>query len=173
MRPAVNKGAARDPTLSLLLTILAFLAAVLDLRVTARHLPEVQNASADALSHNRLHLSFTHRHHQFQHSPQAPGTGIQPHTLLDLAKLDGTVEQFMDSCIAPSTRSAYKSAQRCYAAFCIWGPHPIPPLRGYPKGRVASSPTSTRSCNAVAHSLLRILWLSPGCRIHNTITRGL
>ena len=53
---AVNKGAAKDPTLSHLLRILAFVAAILDIRFTARHLPGVQNASADALSRNRLQL---------------------------------------------------------------------------------------------------------------------
>ena len=56
---AVNKGAAKDPTLSHLLRILAFLAAVLDLYITAQHLPGVQNASADALSRHKLHLFFS------------------------------------------------------------------------------------------------------------------
>lgn len=55
----VNKGAAKDQTLSHLLRILAFLAAILDIRVTARHLPGVQNASADALSRNNLKLFFS------------------------------------------------------------------------------------------------------------------
>ena len=50
---AVNKGAARDPTLSHLLRILAFVVAVLDLQVSARHLPRLQNSSADALSRDR------------------------------------------------------------------------------------------------------------------------
>ena len=29
------------------------------------------------------------------------------------------MEQLLDSCIAPSTRKAYKSAQRRYSAFCL------------------------------------------------------
>ena len=53
---AVNKGAA---TLSHLLRILAFLAAILDILITARHLPGIQNVSADALSRNRLQLFFS------------------------------------------------------------------------------------------------------------------
>lgn len=56
---AVNKEASIDPILAHLLRILAFAAVVLDLRVTARHLPGVQNISADALSCNNLHLFFS------------------------------------------------------------------------------------------------------------------
>ena len=56
---AVNKGSARDPTLMHLLRILAFLTAILDITLTARHLPGVQNTSADALSRNNLSLFFS------------------------------------------------------------------------------------------------------------------
>ena len=52
----VNKGAARDHALSHLLRLLAFAVAVLDITLTARHLPGAQNASADALSRNNLQL---------------------------------------------------------------------------------------------------------------------
>ena len=55
----VNKGGAKDPTLSHLLRILAFVAAVLDLHITARHLPGIQNASADALSRNKVQTFFS------------------------------------------------------------------------------------------------------------------
>ena len=51
---AVNKGAARDPTLSHLLRMLALITAILDIHIMARHLPGVHNASADALSRNRV-----------------------------------------------------------------------------------------------------------------------
>ena len=56
---AVNKGAARDPTLAHLLRILAFATAVLDIYVTACHYPGVNNTSADALSRDRLPLFFS------------------------------------------------------------------------------------------------------------------
>ena len=56
---AVNKGAARDPVLSSLLRTLAFVTAVLDISLTARHLPGVQNTSADALSRDKLPLFFS------------------------------------------------------------------------------------------------------------------
>ena len=49
---AVNKGSARDPSLVRLLRILAFLCAVLNITVTAQHLPGVQNVVADVLSRN-------------------------------------------------------------------------------------------------------------------------
>jgi hypothetical protein len=65
---AVNKGSAKDPTLSHLLRILAFLAAVLDLCITAQHLPGVQNASADAQSHNKLQLFFSLNPQEYQQS---------------------------------------------------------------------------------------------------------
>ena len=51
----INKKSARDPTLSRLLRLLALLCAVYDITLTARHLPGVQNTSADAPSRNRLH----------------------------------------------------------------------------------------------------------------------
>ena len=53
---AVNRGKARDHTLAHLLRTLAFVTAVLDIRVSATHLPGVQNKSADALSRNKLPL---------------------------------------------------------------------------------------------------------------------
>ena len=56
---AVNKGAARDPALSSLLRTLAFVTAVLDISLTARHLPGIQNTSADALSRDKLPLFFS------------------------------------------------------------------------------------------------------------------
>ena len=75
---AVNKGAAKDPTLSHLLRILAFLAAILDVHITARHLPGVHNASADALSRDRLQLFFSL-------NPEAsPVTAIIPPELREL-----------------------------------------------------------------------------------------
>ena len=46
----VKKGATRDPALSNLLRMLAFVAAVLDISLTARHLPGVQSTSADTLT---------------------------------------------------------------------------------------------------------------------------
>ena len=55
----VNKGAARDPTLSHLLRLLAFALAVLDIILTVRHLPGAQNMSADALARNNLQLFFS------------------------------------------------------------------------------------------------------------------
>lgn len=55
----VNKGAARDPTLSHLLRTLAVTTAVLNVYVSASHVPGVKNAAADALSHNHLPLFFS------------------------------------------------------------------------------------------------------------------
>ena len=52
----INKGSARDPALTRLLRILALLCAVLNVTVTARHLPGAENTSADALSRNHLRL---------------------------------------------------------------------------------------------------------------------
>ena len=53
---AVNKRSARDPTLAGLLRTLAFVAALLDISVSAQHLPGVQNTSADAISRDNLPL---------------------------------------------------------------------------------------------------------------------
>ena len=47
---AVNKGSARDPAVMRLIRLLTLLCAILNITVTACHLPGVQNASADALS---------------------------------------------------------------------------------------------------------------------------
>ena len=44
--------------------------------------------------------------------------------------MDSTVEHFLGSCIAPSTRATYRSAQHRYAAFCMrYGIHLPFPLR--------------------------------------------
>lgn len=51
---AVNKGSAWDPALMRLLRVLAFLTAILDITISAQHLPGAQNTSADALSRNNL-----------------------------------------------------------------------------------------------------------------------
>ena len=53
---AVNKGSARDPKLMRLLRILCFFCAVYKISLSARHLPGVQNSSADALSRNNSRL---------------------------------------------------------------------------------------------------------------------
>ena len=75
---AINKKVARDPALSRLLRPLCLLCALLDICLVARHLPGAQNASADALSRNKLDLFFSI-------NPQAspdPATLTQP--LLEL-----------------------------------------------------------------------------------------
>ena len=41
-----------------ILRVLAFLTAILDISISAQHLPGAQNASADALSRNNLTLSL-------------------------------------------------------------------------------------------------------------------
>ena len=75
---AVNKGSARDPSLVRLLHILAFLCAVFDITVTAKHLPGVQNVVADALSCNNLKLFFAF-------NPQAsPVPAVIPSELVEL-----------------------------------------------------------------------------------------
>ena len=53
---AVNRGKARDHTLAHLFRTFAVVTAVLDIRVSAIHLPGVRNKSADALSRNKLPL---------------------------------------------------------------------------------------------------------------------
>ena len=75
---AVNKRAAKDPSLSTLLQILAFVSAILDMHVSARHLPGIKNNSADALPCNKL-SSF------FSLNPQAsPMPSIIPPELREL-----------------------------------------------------------------------------------------
>ena len=75
---AVNKGAARDPALSSLLRTLVSL--------TARHLPGVQNTSADALSRDKLPLFFSLN--PSHHPSGAAGTGAQHVSALDKSRLD-------------------------------------------------------------------------------------
>ena len=55
-------------------------------------------------------------------------TGSRQKAQLGISDLDGAVERFLDSSVAPSTRSAYKSAQRRFAGFCVtYGiQHPFP-----------------------------------------------
>ena len=63
---AVNKRSAKDPTLSHLLHILAFAVAVLDINITACHLPGVQNTSADLETDYGISFLSIHRHRPFQ-----------------------------------------------------------------------------------------------------------
>ena len=48
---------------------------------------------------------------------------------MDVARLDGAVEHYIDSCVAPATRSAYGTAHRRYTAFCgrfgVANPYPL------------------------------------------------
>ena len=75
---AVNKGSARDPALMRLIRLLTLLCTILNITVTARHLPGVQNASADALSRNELPVYFCL-------NPQAsPVPAILPNELQEL-----------------------------------------------------------------------------------------
>ena len=53
------------------------------------------------------------------HPSRATRAGVQPQPALDISQLDVAVECFMENCVAPTTRSAYNSAQRRYAAFCV------------------------------------------------------
>ena len=127
---AVNKRSAKDPILSHLLHIVAFLSAIVDIITTAQHLPGVQNTSADALSHNNLKLFLSLSISNPSHHPsRTPGAGVQQVSTMDLANLDGAVELFLNSCVAASTHSAYKSAQRWYIAFCtqfgVASPYPL------------------------------------------------
>ena len=74
----INKGSARDPALTRLLHILALLCAVLNVTITARHLPGAENTSVDALSRNNLQLFSVL-------NPQAsPIPAVIPKELLEL-----------------------------------------------------------------------------------------
>ena len=55
----INKESARDPQLMRLLRALFFLSATFNVTITARHIPGVQNASADALSRNNMNTFHT------------------------------------------------------------------------------------------------------------------
>ena len=74
----VNKKTAKDPLLARLLRILALVSALLDISISAQHLPGINNASADALSRGNVSLFFSL-------NPQAsPIPVIIPQELLDL-----------------------------------------------------------------------------------------
>ena len=74
----INKGSTRDPALIRRLRIPALLCAVLNVTVTAHHLPGAENTSADALSCNNLRLFSVL-------NPQAsPIPAVIPKELLEL-----------------------------------------------------------------------------------------
>ena len=119
---AVNRGSARDPSLSHLFRILALVTAILGIHTTAKHLPGTQNTSADALSRNKLPLFFSLNPQASPVSshctPRTTVTGVQHSATVDIAELGASVELFLHNCIAPTTRAAYRSAQRRYERFC-------------------------------------------------------
>ena len=57
------------------------------------------------------------------------GTGDRHDSAMDKSRLDDTVEYFLGNCVAPSTCTAYKSAQNCYIVFCsrfgMSAPYPL------------------------------------------------
>ena len=127
---AINKKPARDPTLFRLLCLLALLCAVYDIALTARHLPGVQNTSADALSRNRLHMFLSlNPQASPMPTPVVARVGIQQRPTQHLADLDKEVEGYLGKCVTPAIRAAYASAQRRYANFCqkfrIVEPYPL------------------------------------------------
>ena len=74
----INKGSARDPALMCLIRLLTLLCAILNITVTAQHLPGAQNASVDALLRNKRFVFF-------HLNPQAsPVPAIIPNELREL-----------------------------------------------------------------------------------------
>ena len=64
----------------------------------------------------------THRLRQYQlFSPASSRSWCS--TAACIARLDSAVEHFLDNCVAPVTRTAYRSGQLRYAAFCQ--PYPL------------------------------------------------
>ena len=92
-----------------------------NITVMARHLPGVQNESADALSHNKLSVYFR-RNPQVSspghNSEGATGADIQQVASVDVTRLDGAVQHYIESCVAPPTCSAYGTAHCQHTAFC-------------------------------------------------------
>ena len=136
---AVNRGAAKDPTLSHLLRLLAFNIAVLDIHITAP--PRGSKCISWCVIQEPAFFSLNPQASRIPAiiPPQLRenddrtlrGTLRQQNTTWDFTELDSAVEHFLDSCTAPSTCSVYcpAAAQRRYAGFClaygISNPYPL------------------------------------------------
>ena len=109
---AINKRSARDPVLSRLLRILCMVCAVYDITLVARHLPGLQNASADALSRNKLSVFLSL-------NPQAsPMPSVIPSPLREL------VLNHNLSCVSQVW------TERLMATLATASLQPMPPPRG-------------------------------------------
>ena len=118
---AVNKKSARDPALSRLLRILCLSCATYDITLVARHLPGVRNTCGHFVQESITGVLIPQSAgipHANCHSQSPTGAVVQPAHQQHIKELDGAVEGYLGNCIAPSTRTAYSSAQRRYAGFC-------------------------------------------------------
>ena len=116
---AINRRSAHDPALSRLLHILCILCVIYDMTLVARHLPGLQNASADALFRKKLSvfLSFNPQALPMPSVIPSPLRELVPNHNLSCISQDWT-EWLMATLANATTRAAYASAQRQYAGFC-------------------------------------------------------
>ena len=99
-----------------------FLEAKLDMLLTARHVPGVENGAADSISRNNNFALV------FQSSSTGPprtrscseGISASPdHRLsLDLQRLGGLAGDLVNYSLVPSTKQVYATGQRRYLDFC-------------------------------------------------------
>ena len=113
----INSRYSRDPHLMQMLRCLFFLEAYLQFRVSAIHLPGIDNELVDDLSRNRVSSFLARRPEHITHFDPTISLTVAavPEPGLDLSALDGTVQFFCAQGIADSTR---KSSLRRFYNFC-------------------------------------------------------
>lgn len=98
-----------------LLRILALLCAVHSISLRAKHLPGVNNTTADALSRNNFAYIFcfqpTGCTSSYRSAPMSSGAYPGSQTALDVLQLEAALPR---NCIAPATRTSYATAQHRY-----------------------------------------------------------
>ena len=119
----LNKHTAKDHLLNNLLRCLFFYAAFYKFHYSATHIPGTLNAAADALSCNNVYTFFSPRSTgpTISSTISCPGLSHSEDARLDLSRVDQSFYSLFTQGIAINTLTSYKSAIRCYIAFCTQG----------------------------------------------------
>ena len=134
---AINKGSSKDSLVMHLLRCLWLFVALYDIDIVAKHIAGATNQVVDMLSRNRSD-QFLSQYPQVSRFPAPLPPSllliVSPHRL-DIPKLQGVLQRYYLSGIAPTTRNTYAAGQKQYINFVLvpTGPscQPLNPLSCY------------------------------------------
>ena len=111
---AINEGSSKHPLVMHLLRCLWLFVALYDIDIVAEHIAGATNQVADMLSRNRSDHSFTIPTGIPTSHPTttiATSHSVSPQARLDIQKLQGLLQRYYLSGLAPTTRNTYAASQ--------------------------------------------------------------